>query len=80
MIDIVLKIMSAADLGGFSNRTECIPHLAPQEPHALDHRVREAIERDGVWPTWIVGRVGLLADEAVPVIAIPIEGAVAVPV
>lgn len=79
MIDIVLDFI-LADCSMLSVlETRCLPHLTSQEPHALDHRVRQAIESDGVWATRIVGRVRLLSNEAVPIITVAIEGALPMP-
>lgn len=79
MIDIVLGL----NLVDYSVcpviETRCLPHLTSQEPHALDHRVRQAIESDGVWATRIVGRVRLLSNEAVPIITVAVESALAMP-
>lgn len=50
------------------------PHLAPNEIQAFDYRVGEAVKGNLVGPTGVVGRVGLLFDPLIPVVAIAIEG------
>lgn len=79
MIDIVLGFISADSVVSSVIKTRCLPHLTPQKPHSLDHRVCQAIERDGMRSTWIVGRVRLLSDEAVPIITVAVESALPMP-
>lgn len=61
------------------NDTCDLPHLTLDKVQALNVRVVHAMERDGMWPPWVVGGVFLLADELGPDIAIAVQspGAVA---
>lgn len=79
MIDIVLGFILADSSVSSVVKTRCLPHLTSQEPHALDHRICQAIESYGVRATWVVGRVRLLSNEAVPIITVAVESALPMP-
>lgn len=57
-----------------------IPHLAAQKVNTLDNRVRQPAERQGMRPPRVIRRILLLLYPLVPVVAVPIESANAMPV